>query len=156
MNEKYDHIANIDWAWNNSFFPTWVRAGTGDFYAGNPPFPLPAWNSVYPRNVRSTTWKTDYLQFSPRVGMAYNLNSKTVIRTGFGIYFPHDLLNTAFDVSRNQPFTIRINSTSNTLIPNATWTAPSPSSRFPRLAPSWVYGRSQPKSPQWSFNVSVR
>ncbi len=153
LNERYDHISNIDWAWNNSFFPIWVRAGTGDFYAGNPPFPLPA-GIPYNRGMfGDKTWKTDYLQFSPRIGMAYNLNSKTVIRTGFGIYFPHDLLNTAFDVSRNQPFTMRINSTSNTLIPNATWTAPFPIITISTNAPSWVYGDPQPKSPQWSFNV---
>ena len=29
----------------------------------------------------------DYKDFSPRIGLAYTLNDKTVIRTGYGIYY---------------------------------------------------------------------
>lgn len=153
LTEKYDHMTNISWAWNNSFMPIWVRAGTGDFYAGNPPYPLPP-GIPYTRGLYgNTTWKTDYLQFAPRVGLAYNFDSKTVIRAGFGIYYPHDVLNTAFDISRNQPFTERISSTSNSLVPNATWAAPFPVIAISTLAPSWIWGDPQPKSPQWSFNI---
>jgi hypothetical protein len=153
LHEKYDHMSNINWAWNNSFEPTWVRAGSGDFYAGNPPYPLPA-GIPYARGPNGdTTWKTAYLQFAPRAGIAYSLDSKTVIRAGFGVYYPHDVLNTAFDVTRNQPFTIRIGSTSNSLVPNANWSAPFPVINISTLAPSWVWGDPQPKSPQWSFNI---
>jgi len=113
LTEKYDHMVNISWAWNNSFHPIWIRAGSGDFYAGSTPapYPLPAGIPYERGPYGDTTWKTPYLQFGPRAGLAYNLNSKTVIRAGFGIYYPHDIGNTAFDVTRNQPFTERINST---------------------------------------------
>jgi hypothetical protein len=153
LSEKYDHMTNISWAWDNSFYPTWVRAGSGDFYAGNPPYPLPAGIPYARGKYGSTTWKTPYLQFGPRAGLAYNLNAKTVIRAGFGIYYPHDVLNTAFDITRNQPFTERISSSSNALIPNATWSAPFPVIAISTLAPSWVWGDPQPYTPQWSFNV---
>jgi hypothetical protein len=153
LNEKYDHMANISWSWANSFYPTWVRAGSGDFYAGSPSYPLPAGIPYTRGEYGDTTWKTAYHQFGPRAGLAYNFNTKTVIRLGFGIYYPHDIGNVAFDVSRNQPFTERINSASNTLIPNANWGAPFPVLAISTLAPSWVWGDPQPYAPQWSFNV---
>jgi hypothetical protein len=153
LNERHDHMTNISWAWDNSFYPTWVRAGSGDFYAGNPPYPLPASIPYARGKYGDRTWKTPYLQFGPRAGLAYNLNSKTVVRAGFGIYYPHDVLNTAFDITRNQPFTIRVSSTSNSLIPNATWSAPFPVISISTLAPSWVWGDPQPYTPQWSMNV---
>jgi hypothetical protein len=153
LHEKYDHMTNISWAWNNSLYPTWVRAGSGDFYAGNPPYPLPPGIPYTRGKYGNTTWKTAYRQLGPRIGLAYNLNAKTVLRTGFGIYYPHDVLNTAFDISRNQPFTERISSASNSLIPNATWSSPFPVIAISTLAPSWVWGDPQPYVPQWSFNV---
>jgi hypothetical protein len=153
LTEKYGHMSNISWAWDNSFFPTWVRAGSGDFYAGNPPYPLPAGIPYARGKYGNTTWKTAKLQFGPRAGFAYNLNAKTVIRTGFGIYYPHEIGNVAFDVTRNQPFTERINSSSNTLIPNATWASPFPIIAISTNAPSWVWGDPQPYTPQWTFNI---
>lgn len=36
-----------------------------------------------PRNL----WKTDKNNFSPRIGLAYQLTPKTVLRSGFGIFF---------------------------------------------------------------------
>src|SRR5204863_41996 len=40
--DKNDAIVNIDFRWDNSVFPTYVRAGEGDPLAGNPAFPLPS------------------------------------------------------------------------------------------------------------------
>src|SRR6185369_4151464 len=40
--DKYDGIVNIDFRWDNTIFPTYVRAGTGDPLQGNPAFPLPS------------------------------------------------------------------------------------------------------------------
>ncbi len=151
-NEKHDHLVDVTWDWSNSFEPTWVRPGN-DFFAGNPPFPLPAGIPYTTGKFGDTTWKTAELQFGPRLGFAYNLNSKTVIRTGFGIYYPHEIGNVAFDELRNQPFTIRINSTSNALIPNATWTNPFPVSAISTNIPTWVWGDPQPWTPQWTFNI---
>ena len=113
---------------------------------GNPPFPLPAGIPYERGPYGDTTWKTATLQFGPRLGFAYNLNSKTVIRPGFGIYYPHDIGNVAFDVTRNQPFTERINSTSNALIPNATWSAPFPDDRHLHQCPVLGMGRSSART----------
>ncbi len=46
--------------------------------------------------------KTPYKNFAPRLGIAYALDSKTVIRTGFGIFYSQDNSNsTFFDLARN-------------------------------------------------------
>jgi hypothetical protein len=83
------------------------------------------------------------------------LNKNTVIRAGLGVFFPHDIGNAAFDILRNQPFTMRIASTSNQFIPNANWDKPYPpeSLRVSTLTPSWLWGDPQPYTPQWSFNI---
>jgi hypothetical protein len=154
--EKYDHMTTVTWSWDNSFHPIWVRAGTGDFYEGNPAVPLPAgWATARDGRFGRRSWKTATKQFAPRVGFAYSLNPKTVIRGGFGVFFPHDIGNAAFDILRNQPFTMRIASNSNQFIPNATWDNPYPPEalRVSTLTPSWVWGDPQPYTPQWSFNI---
>jgi len=46
--------------------------------------------------------KTPYKNFAPRLGIAYALDSKTVIRTGLGIFYSQDNSNsTFFDLARN-------------------------------------------------------
>jgi hypothetical protein len=41
-------------------------------------------------------WNTDKKEFMPRIGLAYNVNSKTVIRAGYGIYYqPLGIVNVA-------------------------------------------------------------
>jgi len=49
--DKYDNIVNIDFHWDNSAFPVYVRAGNGDPYQYNPPFKLPP-NIPYVRDGR--------------------------------------------------------------------------------------------------------
>jgi hypothetical protein len=57
--------------------------------------------------------QTKYKSFAPRVGIAYALNDKTVIRTGFGIFFMEDIANsTYFDMARN--IAARVDLTTNT------------------------------------------
>ncbi|MBM3735637.1 MAG: TonB-dependent receptor [Acidobacteria bacterium] len=36
---------------------------------------------------RRTLWKGDYNNLSPRLGIAYQLNQRTVVRTGYGIFY---------------------------------------------------------------------
>jgi hypothetical protein len=154
FNERYDHMSIVTWAWDSSFHPTWVRAGAGNFYDGNPPVPLPSrFPTARDGRFGRQSWKTATRQFAPRLGFAYSLNSKTVIRGGVGMFFPHDIGNAAFDILRNQPFTMRVSSNSNQFIPNATWSNPYPQLDVSTLTPSWVWGDPQPYSPQWSFNV---
>jgi len=53
---------------------------------------------------------TDWINFSPRVGIAYRLRDKTVIRTGYGLFLGGDILNNLRNSLSNQfPFSINQN-----------------------------------------------
>ena len=77
FHDKHDNFANIDFRWDNSMFPTFVRAGKGDPFEGNPPFALPS-SIPYVRDGRfgRTTYRKNKRNFGPRLGMAYALNSE--------------------------------------------------------------------------------
>lgn len=121
--DKNDAIVNVDFRWDNSMEPTFVRAGTGDPFAGNPQFPPPAdWRYVRDGRFGRGAGVPDYNDVGPRVGIAYQLTPKTVLRAGVGIYFVRDISNAVFDIVRNVPFTIRQAETADTTAPNLTWT----------------------------------
>jgi len=44
---------------------------------------------------------TPYLNFAPRLGISFSPTSKTVIRTGYGIFYTQDIGNAYFDMARN-------------------------------------------------------
>jgi len=44
---------------------------------------------------------TQHLNFAPRLGISYSPTSRTVIRTGYGIFYSQDVGNAYFDMARN-------------------------------------------------------
>src|SRR5437667_5479735 len=81
--DKYDAIVNIDFRWDHSIEPTYVRAGTGDPYEGDPAFRLsPSIKYVRDGRFGDRAYRNDLNDFAPRLGIAYMLTPKTVIRTG--------------------------------------------------------------------------
>lgn len=154
--DKHDAIVNIDFRWDHSIEPTYVRAGTGDPLEGNPLFPLPS-NVKYTRDGRfgRGSFAPDRNDFGPRLGIAYQIDEKTVIRTGAGIYYVRDIGNGTFDIVRNAPFTIRRNEpgTPAGTVPNLSWQRP-----FVQLgAPTFIlinqYGERTSYVGQWSFGI---
>ncbi len=152
--DKHDAIVNIDFAWDNSREPVYVRAGKGDPYEGNPPFRLPS-TVPYVRDGRfgRRAGSNNLTDFAPRLGVAYSLNSKTVIRSGAGIYYVRDIGNVVFDVVRNAPFTIRRNESANSLIPNLTWSQPFTTLGTPSFILINQVGEPSSYVGQWSFGV---
>ena len=152
--DKNDSIVNIDFHWDNSVFPTYVRAGTGDPLAGHPAFPLPS-SVPYVRDGRfgRRAFRTDNRNWAPRLGLAYQVNSKTVIRTGFGIYYVRDIGNAIFDVVRNAPFTIRRSESANTLVPNLNWQQDFTQLGIPSFILATQFEEATPYVAQWSFGV---
>lgn len=152
--DKHDAIVNIDFKWDHSVPLTFVRAGTGDPYAGNPPFILPS-TIPYVRDGRfgRRATRVDWNDWAPRAGLAYQLNEKTVLRASGGIYYVRDIGNAVFDVVRNAPFTIRRNEAANTLLPNLSFQRPFSITGAPTfiLANTW----DEPSSyvAQWTFNL---
>jgi hypothetical protein len=89
-----------------SDWPYFVRQGNcTDPYNANPPViirwlvtPAHCSNGLLPNQLM----KTRYTDFAPRFAIAYSPDSKTVIRTGFGIFFSQDNSNSVFfDLARN-------------------------------------------------------
>lgn len=152
--DKHDAIVNIDYVWDNSHEPIFVRAGTGDLLEGNPKFPVgPPFKLVrdgrFGRRASRTNWK----DFAPRLGIAYQLDPKTVIRTGGGIYWVRDISNAVFDIVRNIPFTIRQNEVANTGTPNLSWARPFTQTGAPTFILANQFNEPDSYVAQWSFGV---
>jgi hypothetical protein len=89
-----------------SIWPYFVRQGNcSDPYTANPSIPIhwtltPAVcsNGLLPNQLVNTR----YNDFAPRFAIAWSPDSKTVIRTGFGIFYTQDNSNSLyFDLARN-------------------------------------------------------
>jgi hypothetical protein len=155
FNDKYDNIVNIAFNWANTTLPQYVRAGTGDFYAGNPPVILPA-GVPFTRNgmFGNRAYQTSYKDIAPRFGLAYNPNEKTVIRAGAGIYYVRDIGNAQFDLVRNAPLsTRRSENAQSTLIPTLNWQVPFVQTATPSFILVNQYNQNTPYVPQWSIGV---
>jgi hypothetical protein len=69
--------------------------------------PLYATQGVFDSNpialVPGAPWHTQYSNFAPRIGVAYQVNSKTVVRGGFGLYYDLGYGNYG-DISASYPY----------------------------------------------------
>ncbi len=152
--DKYDAIVNIDFRWDNSMEPVYVRAGTGDPYEGNPAFPL-APDIKYVRDGRfgSRAYQNDLNDFAPRLGIAWTITPKTVLRTGAGIYYVRDIGNATFDIVRNAPFTIRRNEPAETFRPNLSFEQPFVRTGAPTFILINQFNERTSYVAQWSFGL---
>ena len=131
-----------------------MRAGHGDPYEGNPAFRLGS-NINYVRDQRfgDTAYRSDYDDLAPRLGIAYLVTPKTVLRTGFGIYYVRDIGNATFDIVRNAPFTIRRNEPANTVRPNLSFEQPFQQTGAPTFILINQFGEPSSYVNQWSFGI---
>jgi hypothetical protein len=101
--------------------------------------------------------ETKYKSFAPRLGVAYSLDDKTVIRAGFGIFYMEDIANSAyFDMARN--IAARVDLTTTTALP-VTWSNAIPGGSGsvvqvpPPFALTAAYDHATPYSIQYLLNV---
>ncbi|MBC7925273.1 MAG: TonB-dependent receptor, partial [Bryobacteraceae bacterium] len=152
--DKHDAIVNIDYVWDNSRDPVFVRSGTGNLLEGNPPFPVgPPFQVVRDGRFGRRAFKSEWNDIAPRIGLAYQFNDKTVIRSGAGIYYVRDIGNAVFDIARNIPFTIRQNEAANTQLPNLTWSRPFTQTGAPTFILANQFNEPTTYVAQWSFGV---
>ncbi len=154
--DKFDAIINVNMRYDNSLFPTFVRAGTGDPYEGGPyccrmpstvPYVRDGSRGRGIQKNRRDSW-------GPRLGLTYQLSPTTVMRAGGGIYYVQEIQNKNFEVVRHPPFTVRRNETANNLIPNLTWQQLSVTGQnIPSLFFGHEYDVRRPHVAQWSFGV---
>jgi hypothetical protein len=152
--DKHDSIVNLQFRWDHSMTPTWVRAGSGDPFEGNPLFPLPA-DLQYVRDGRfgRRLQINDRNDWAPRLGVAWQITSKTVLRTGAGIYYARDIGNADFELVRNPPFTVQRAEPANQFLPNLTWTQPFDGVFRPSFTLANQWGERTPYVGQWSFGL---
>jgi hypothetical protein len=59
-------------------------------------------NAVCGGGLNNNLMETKYKNFAPRIGVSYALDDKTVIRTGWGVFYNQDIGNASyFDLARN-------------------------------------------------------
>ncbi|MFN9432545.1 MAG: TonB-dependent receptor domain-containing protein [Acidobacteriota bacterium] len=152
--DKNDAIVNVDFAWDNSREPVFVRAGTGNINDGNPQFPAPpGWQLVRDGRFGRGAGVPDRNDFGPRVGLAYQLDPKTVLRVSGGVYFVRDIGNAVFDIVRNIPFTIRQAETADTTRPNLTWNRLFTATGAPSFLLINQYGERTSYVTQWQSSI---
>ncbi|MBI1354178.1 MAG: TonB-dependent receptor plug domain-containing protein [Acidobacteria bacterium] len=86
--------------------PVLVRPGSGDFNEGlsvhmADNVPTATGDDVL---FNHATVRKDTNDFGPRLGLSYQPDQKTTIRTGFGVYYSQDTGNPVFDMGRNFGF----------------------------------------------------
>jgi hypothetical protein len=107
---------------------------------------------AYPAGCAYTNWKN----FSPRAGIAWSLDSKTVIRAGGGIYYGTQDGNTLLKLAQSLPTTYNQTLTFNAYVPSATLAnvfAPAVVGSAAIQAAAIDLHQGTPYSPQWSFNI---
>lgn len=94
--------------------------------------------------------------FAPRVGLAYQLNNKTVIRTAYGIFFNSTFVQELQDMRKFWPYTIQQVFTANQgVIPDLFITDQGPSFSNTSAIGGWPQNPENrtPYSEQWNFTV---
>lgn len=101
--------------------------------------------------------ETKFLNFAPRIGVAYAFDEKTVIRGGFGLFYMEDIANAEyFDMARN--IAARVDLTTTPALP-ITWqnAIPGGSGTVVQVPPpfAWAaaYDHATPRTMQFLLNV---
>ena len=100
--------------------------------------------------------RNNYLDFAPRVGLAYQLDSKTVIRSAYGLFYNSTFVQELQDMRKFWPYTIQQNFVANTgLIPDLFINGAGPSFSNTSSIGGWPQNPNNrtPYSEQWNFTV---
>jgi hypothetical protein len=103
--------------------PLLVRPGSGPFYEGTAArfidtIPTATGSQLDQLGLPSSTIVTDKNDFAPRLGIAYSPSAKWTFRTGFGVFYAHDVSNATM-TAMDENLAGRANVTSNVQAPNA-------------------------------------
>ena len=109
-------------ATGNSQLPIMVRPGDGPFYDGAPArfidaVPTATGAQLGKLGLPQATIQTDGNDFAPRIGLAYAPTSRWTFRTGFGVFYAHDVEN-ASQTAMDENLAGRANVTGSVETPN--------------------------------------
>ncbi len=100
--------------------------------------------------------RNNYLDFAPRVGFAYQIDRKTVVRSAYGIFYNSTFVQELQDMRKFWPYTIQQNFSSNQGVrPDLLITDPGPSFSNTSAIGGWPQNPNNrtPYSEQWNFTV---
>jgi hypothetical protein len=109
-------------ATGNSQLPILVRPGNGPFYEGTAAhfidaIPTATGAQLGQLGLPQATIQTDKNDFAPRIGLAYSPTDKWTIRSGFGVFYAHDVSN-ATQTAMDENLAGRANVTGSVETPN--------------------------------------
>jgi len=116
LNTQQPQVADL------SLHPVLVRAGTGTSTRMRRFGSRLTFRSARDGRLGDNLIKTDYTNFAPRFGLAWNPATNWVIRGGVGRFFVQDIGNIVFDKQRNLQGRVTVSSTSSAL--RTTWADP--------------------------------
>jgi hypothetical protein len=148
LNDIRNQISSIDFSTAPSPAQIFASGKTGVYS----PTLFVCGKDGYPAGCAYTNWKN----FSPRLGIAWAANSKTVIRAGAGIYYGTQDDNTLLKLAQSLPTTYNQTLTFNAYVPSVTLAnvfAPAVVGSASIQAAAIDPHQGTPYSPQWSFNV---
>ena len=99
--------------------------------------------------------QTDKNDFAPRLGIAYKLGSKTVVRTGFGMFYNSTFVQELQDLRKFWPFTVQQVFSPNRGALDLQITDPGPSFESTAAIGGWPQNpeNRSPYSMQWNFFI---
>ena len=99
--------------------------------------------------------RSDHKDFAPRVGIAYRVTEKTVVRGGFGIYYNPNQTNSFTLANTNPPFATQTSFTSSPATPQFTYANPLGTTGPAGLTNAFTLNPNlpTPRMNQWSFGV---
>ncbi len=100
--------------------------------------------------------RNNYLDFAPRVGFAYQLNRKTVIRSAYGIFYNSTFVQELQDMRKFWPYTIQQNFSANQgVVPDLRVIDSGPSFQNTAAIGGWPQNPNNrtPYSEQWNFTI---
>jgi hypothetical protein len=102
----------------------------------------------------SPLMRNNYKDFAPRVGFAYQLNNKTVIRSAYGIFYNSTFVQELQDMRKFWPYTIQQNFAANTgIVPDLPITGAGPSFSNLSIGLAANPENRTPYSEQWNFTI---
>jgi hypothetical protein len=150
---KYDNLTTVYFRWDNSVTPVICRAGTGDPYRGGQGFLAPPGIQIISNGTCNNEFNNDPLNFGPRAGLAYSLNSKTVLRAGGGLFFAHDIGNGFVEPDRNIPWSLIQEDKGGPVQPTLTLANPYPAPALPSFTSATERNEPTARSYEWSFGI---
>jgi len=100
--------------------------------------------------------QNNYKDFAPRIGLAYQVDRKTVVRTAYGIFYNSTFVQELQDMRKFWPYTIQQNFSANQGVqPDLKITDPGPSFQNTSAIGGWPQNPNNrtPYSQQWNFTV---